>query len=240
MTQSLARSRLDLSVVVLAYKEGEGIKHFVSALGSSLDRLGIEYELILVANHKAGSGDQTPRIVEQLARENARIVAVSKPKLGMYGWDLRSGLEQTRGDTVAYIDGDGQMPPEDVARVYTELTETGSDMALTYRTKRHDPLRRTFISKIYNILLRILFPCVKVFDANAKPKIFTRQALGKLRLVSDDWFIDAEAIIQATENNFKIAQIPTIFLKNNARASFVNFTTLFEFLWNLVRYRFSR
>ncbi|MBX4200297.1 glycosyltransferase family 2 protein [Candidatus Parcubacteria bacterium] len=230
----------DISVVILCYRDGRSIEDFVSQMKSSLEENDLNFEIILVANYKPGVQDDTPRVAKSLSIHDPRLKIISKPKEGMYGWDVRAGLTLAQGKTVAYIDGDGQMPAEDVVRVYRELHNTGSDMALTYRTKRHDPLKRTFISKVYNILLRILFPQVKVFDANSKPKIFTLEALNKLDLKSDDWFIDPEIIIQATENKFKIAQIPTVFMKNSRRTSFVNAASILEFLKNLWNYRFLR
>ena len=70
-----------------------------------------------------------------------------------------------------------------------------------------------------------------------KPKIFTREALEKLKLTSNDWFIDAEIIIQASRLNFSIKEIPTIFYVNKQRSSFLKFKAILEFISNLIRYR---
>ena len=86
--------------------------------------------------------------------------------------------------------------------------------------------------------MRVFFPRVRVHDVNSKPKLFTRAAYEKLDLHSSDWFIDAEIVIQATHKKFHIAQIPTVFHKNEHRSSFVKATTLIEFFANLIRYRF--
>ena len=232
----------EISVVILCYKSGEAAREFVGEVKELLEARAFSYELVLVANYNDSEKetDQTPRVVKEMANQDKHIVALTEIKQGMFGWDVRSGLEVASGETVAFIDGDGQMPPQDVIRVYDELIQTGSDMTQTFRVKRHDSLERIFISRVYNFLLRLLFPAVSVFDANSKPKIFTREALKKLKLASDDWFIDAEIVIQATENNLKVSQIPTVFLKNNYRPSFVNFSAVIKFLKNLIRYRFTQ
>ncbi|TAL49395.1 glycosyltransferase family 2 protein [Patescibacteria group bacterium] len=232
----------DISVVILCYREGRTVVGFILEMKRLIEERGLSYELIPVANYyeNGGQKDKTPDILKELAKRDSHIIPVSKEKHGGFGWDVRSGLSIARGETVAFIDGDGQMPANDVVRVYDELVRTGSDVVQTFRVKRLDTLQRVVISRIYNMLLKILFPRVTVFDANSKPKIFTRESLEKLTLVSSDWFIDAEVLIQATEQNFKISQIPTVFHKNKLRPSYVRLGAIFEFIKNLISYRFRR
>jgi len=102
---------------------------------------------------------------------------------------------------------------------------------------RFDGSKRVFISKIYNFLVKVLFPKVRIKDVNSKPKIFTREALKKLQLTSDDWFIDAEMVILASYLNMSIGEVSTNFYVNKNRASFIKTATIFEFLKNLFSYR---
>ncbi len=229
-----------ISVVILCYKAGEQVRTILTRMKTSLEKRGLSYELILVGNYHAGqeTTDTTPRIIRELAAADKTLVPVLKVKEGMFGWDVRSGLSAARGDTIAFIDGDGQMPAEDVVRVYDALQSEKADMAQTFRVKRFDGKERIFISKVFNILMRIFFPRVRIHDTNAKPKIFTREAYTKLDLHSDDWFVDAEIVIQATKLGFKVAEISTVFLKNEHRSSFVKVSSIVEFLRNLIRYRF--
>lgn len=232
----------DLSVVILCYKAGQAAPVFITEMKQHLVARGLRYELVLVANYNAHEKqtDQTPRIILDLAQHDSRIVPVVRVKEGMMGWDLRTGLNAATGKAVAFIDGDGQMPAADVIKVYDALIEASADIAKTYRTTRLDGFKRRVISKGYNFLLKALFPKVKVKDANSKPKVFTREALKKLSLSSNDWFIDAEIIIEASRHGMVIVEVPTIFRENANRRSFVKNTTVFEFLKNLVIYRFKR
>lgn len=235
---SLGRD-LDISVVVLCYRAEELVPAFVARLKDALEKRGLAYEVVLVANYHAGSRrpDRTPEIVRDLARHDPTLTAVARPKEGMMGWDMRTGLALAQGARVVVIDGDGQMPAIDVVTVYDCLETGGFDMAMTFRQERHDGATRLFVSRVYNALLKLLFPSVSVRDANSKPKIFTRAALRQLHLTSDDWFIDAEIVIQASEVGFRIGEVPTTFFANPLRASFIGVGTLFEFFAHLVRYR---
>lgn len=235
-------SRPDISIAILCYKEGEQVPIFTKRMKDSLQARGLSYEIILIGNYFPGQEktDPTPGIIQSLAKADSTIVPITKIKEGMFGWDVRCGLDIAKGKTVAFIDGDGQMPAEDVVRVYDALLENHADMAQTFRVKRFDGMERIMISRIYNFLLKILFPSVSIYDGNAKPKIFTRDALSKLHLTADDWFIDAEIVIQAARLRFRVAQIPTVFRRLEHRTSFVKLSAVSIFLKKLIVYRLRR
>ena len=226
----------ELSVVLLCYKANQLVRSSVREICALLEKDVPDYELVLVANYD-DANDATPQIVKELAAHNPRVRYSAVPKQGMMGWDLRTGLNMARGTYVALIDGDGQMPFEDIVRVYRAVTEKNADMAKTYRTTRGDDAWRIIVSYLFNILFRILFPGLRAHDINSKPKIFSRRALDALHLTSNDWFIDAEMMIQARRYGFSIVEIPTVFKKLEGRRSFVKTHTIFEFLRNLAMYR---
>lgn len=228
----------DLSVVVLCYRSGEAARSYAAGVGQVLLNAGIDdYQLVLVGNYVPGSGDTTPDVVRELAAGDPRIVCSAVEKQGMMGWDMRSGLALATGEHLAVIDGDGQVLVEDLVRIYRLLREQGLDLAKTYRTRRGDGLKRKLFSLVFNGFFHVLFPGLAVRDVNAKPKILTRSAYQRLDLRSDDWFIDAEILIQARRLGFRIGEIETEFLGLTGRRSFVKMAAVAEFLRNLVRYR---
>jgi glycosyltransferase involved in cell wall biosynthesis len=228
----------NLSVVVLCYRSGGAARALAASIGRVLLDAGIEnYQLVLVGNYVAGSGDTTPDVVRELAAGAPRIVCSAVEKQGMMGWDMRSGLSLATGQYLAIIDGDGQVPVEDLVRIYRLLREQGLDLAKTYRKQRGDGLKRKLLSLVFNGMFHVLFPGLGVRDVNAKPKILTRSAYERLTLQSTDWFIDAEILIQARRMGFRIGEIETEFLGLTGRRSFVSVLAVVEFLRNLVRYR---
>ncbi|MEK9628633.1 MAG: glycosyltransferase family 2 protein [Nitrospinota bacterium] len=227
----------ELSVVVLAYRSAETIESFVNSLIDSLEKEKLLWEIVLVGNYFEGIGDQTPDVVKKIAEENPRIKAVAEIKKGMMGWDMKTGLEATTGQVLAVIDGDGQMPSEDVVRVYQLLKSNHLDLAKTFRKKRNDGSYRRLISVVYNILFKLLFPGINSWDMNSKPKVFTRDFYDKISLESNGWFIDAEIMILARRLNAKIGELETVFHSMDTRPSFVKPLSILEFLGNLFTYR---
>ena len=229
--------RPDISVVVLAYRSASTIEGFADSLVDSLQAAKIDWEIILVGNYLAGTGDQTPEVVRKIADADPRIKFVAEVKQGMMGWDMKSGLEAATGNNLAVIDGDGQMPCADVIRVYSLMVDNGYDLAKTVRVVRSDGFYRLIISRVYNILFKCLFPGINARDMNSKPKIMTREFYQNLNLQSDDWFIDAEIMIKARSLKMKIGEIETTFLSIDSRPSFVKPLAILEFLINLIGYR---
>jgi glycosyltransferase involved in cell wall biosynthesis len=227
-----------LSLAILCYRSGRYVTGFVERTEEVLRAGGIDdYELVLVGNYVEGTDDETPAVVRALAEQNPRVSCSTLPKKGWMGWDMRSGLNLCRGRYLGVIDGDGQMPVVDIIPVFRMVRDEGRDMAMTFRVTRGDgPLRKVF-SYVYNIVFRLLFPGVTVRDVNSKPKILTREAYESMDLRADDWFIDAEMILEARRLGLQIGEVPTEFLGLSGRRSFVNVRTVFEFLKNLARYR---
>ena len=226
-----------ISVVILCYKAGRTIPAFVDAVRAAMDRLGRDYELVLVGNHNRGdAADETPAVVRELAAGDPRIIPLTLEKRGMMGWDARQGLAVATGDVIALIDGDNQMPPEDLEHVCRKLIDEGLDLAMTCRAERRDGLLRRVNSRLYNLVFRTLFPGYPVRDVNSKPKAMTRALFDKLRLTADGWFLDAEIIIQARRLRARLGQIETVFLQGD-RKSFVRPDAVLEFVQNLLAAR---
>jgi len=234
--------RPSLSIVVLAYKAGESIIEFLAVLKNDLQTAGIDdFQIVLVANyHATDPSDKTANIAHNLARADPRIKVIAEVKMGMMGWDARMGLVAADGESIALIDGDGQMPPEDIVRGYKVMANGEVDFVKTYRASREDGIYRLISSKAFNLLFRILFPRSRFRDINSKPKLLTRSALEKMNLSCDGWFLDGEIIIEALRLQLRYIEIPTVFQENEWRGSFVKFSTIFEMIFSLIKYRFKK
>ena len=227
------------SLVVLCYRSGRSIVPRIEKLHETLSFLRQSWEIVLVGNYLEGSQDETPAVVQDLACRLPHVRALTLPKKGMMGWDMRMGLDEARGTYIGVIDGDGQFPFESIFACLFKMEFQDLDMVKTYRVQRGDGFYRKLISKVYNVVFRLLFGFGER-DLNSKPKILKREAYRKLRLRSDDWFVDAEIMIRAHELGFKIGEVPIHFEANSDRDSFVKPLAVWDFLVNLLRYRFGR
>lgn len=101
----------DVSVVVPAFNEADGISEVVSALAAA----GPWHEIIVVDD---GSTDAT---AERAAGAGATVVR--HPYNKGNGAAVKSGIRRATGEFVLIVDGDGQHRPDDARRLVSRLGE---------------------------------------------------------------------------------------------------------------------
>ena len=230
----------ELSAIVLCYRAEDGLRHVIEPLHGDLEAAGVPFEMVLVANYWPGDGDRTPAIVEEFARAREGVRTVIGRKHGGMGWDMRSGLDAARGEYMVVIDGDEQNPVEDVLPMYRQMKRRELEVMKGRRIARFDGYVRHFISLAYNLLFLAMFGTRGLWDINGKPKGLLRSAYERMDLRSDDWFIDAEIVLEAQRLGLRIDELPVIFRHNIDRSSMVGPDAVAEFARNMVRYRLRR
>lgn len=231
----------DLSIILLCYKSESYAEQYLNKVQRSMQDNKIKsYDILLVGNYVKESNDKTPVIVSKLATDKEKVSALTmeKPDHGWLGWDVRQAFSKTNGKYIALIDGDGQMPADDIAKCYLFSRSSETDITMTYRTTRGDGMYRKILSHIYNLFMKLLFPRIRIQDINSKPKVIKRELIKQLNLKSNGWTIDAEIVLQAYKRQAKIREIPTLFLgQPSDRKSFVGVKAIFEFIKFIISQR---
>ena len=229
-------SKPRFSIVIPLYNEEGNVPALVEGLSRVSATLEAAHEWVLVDN---GSADATGRLLKEAAAADDRIRTVRVEVNEGYGWGIINGLKHARGEVLGYVDGDLQVPAEDVGKMLGSFEESGADVVIARRMNRGDgPIRRVQ-SLVFNLLFRVLFG-VRVSDVNAKPKFVTRALYERMGLESKDWFIDAEVLIKAGRLKAAPVEYPVHFLKREHGSSHVKAGTVFEFLGNMLNYRLGR
>ena len=228
---------VELSIIILCYRSEEAIIDFADKAKQIAEEISSSYEIILVGNYLEGSDDRTREIVQQIAAGDNCYKCICKQKKGMMSWDMKEGLDAASGKYLCVIDGDGQFPLDSIKRCYHEIISRNYDLVKTFREKRNDGIYRKFISRIYNLIFSILFSNLNSRDINSKPKIISRKAYCMMNLTSDDWFIDAEIMINVRKLKLKFFEFPIEFYQLSGRPSFVKFNAILEFIRNLIIFR---
>ena len=230
----------ELSAIVLCYRAGDSILNVIRPLYGELERAGVPFEVVLVANYWPADEDPTPAVVAEFAESRPHVRTVVRTKEGGMGWDMRAGFAAARGEYMIVLDGDGQNPIESVLSLYHEMKRTQADVGKGRRIARFDGPYRRIVSYVYNALFLVLFGTRNARDINGKPKGLTRRAYEMMDLRSDDWFIDAEIVLQAQRLKLRLVEIPIVFRRNDVRDSFVRPGAIPEFLLNMLRARVRR
>src|ERR1051325_1846261 len=125
---------MDLSLVIPIYNEAEGLPAFSPGVSETLDRLPQSAEIIFADD---GSSDGSSAMLDAIAAADprARVLHLARN----YGQTaaLMAGIQNSTGDVVILMDGDGQNDPDDIPRLLAKLDE-GFDVVSGWRQLRQD------------------------------------------------------------------------------------------------------
>lgn len=230
-----------VQVAILSYNEAKNFPDVVKDVIAGLSQLPeVEPRIVIVDN---GSVDNTQEVIAALKQKYAMVDSVRVAKNLGYGYGIKQGLAALDGDIVGYMWGDNQFDASIVADLVAKfLADPHILMAKTNRVKRYDGKQRLYVSKFYQLIFRILYGSFTE-DINSGPKLFRAEFLKELLpLRSNDWFIDAEIMIKTSRkiNKSAIVELPIEFNERKFGKSNVRLKDCFQFLFNLIQYRFKR
>lgn len=159
----------ELSVVIPFYNEAPNVAPLLGELRTTLEGLGLTAEVIAVND---GSADDTARELDEAARLWPVVRPRHLPANAGQAAALRAGFAAARGTWIATLDGDGQNPPAELARLWV-LRDT-ADLVTGARQDRRDPALRRAMSRVANTVRRALLRD-GVTDTGCSLKVFRRE-----------------------------------------------------------------
>lgn len=227
-----------VSFIMPCYNEEAIINYTIPRLINAFNRAGYRIELVAVNN---GSTDKTGELIQKLAVEYPSIVYHRVTKNQGYGYGILSGISLCTAPWVGIIPADGQVDAEDVVRLFDAVIAADSPVLGKVRRRfRMDGLRRKVVSVFYNFFFRALWPRLSSLDINGTPKILPRQILIAMNLRSTGWLLDPEMMIKAYYLGIRILEFNAFARMRGSGVSHVRTTTVFEFIRNLLAFRFSK
>ena len=154
MPVSLPNKEIDFSIVIPVYNEEEVMPELLRRVYAVADSISLKTEIILVND---GSADQTRELINKAALEDMRIVGINFSRNFGHQMAISAGLEFSRGETVAVIDGDLQDSPEDLPLLLAKLKE-GYDVVYAIRNKRKENFFKVWLYTGFYRLHNLLSP----------------------------------------------------------------------------------
>lgn len=194
---------VDLSVVVPTMNEEEGVREVLPRIKGVLEKLGLEYEIIVVDK----SSDRTPEIAESLG---AKVV---KQEGKGYGDAYLLGFKNSRGKFILMMDPDGSYDPDDIPHLLKPLIEGRADFVMGSRLKgKIDPgampwLHRRIGNPLLTWVLNLFFKA-GVSDAHCGMRAIRREALERLNLKCRGMEFASEMVIEAARAGLRIVEVP--------------------------------
>ena len=198
----------EISVVIPAYNEAEGIQAALAQVAAYFRSRAIAGEIVVVDD---GSTDGTARLASQ-ASVPVRVL-VNEQNRGK-GYSVRRGILSARGRYVGFADADMATPIDQLDKV-REALESGADVIIGSRAlpesqiAKHQPWWRERAGKLFGSFVRtVLLPGIadsqcgfKFFTAAAAQAIFSQQRL-------EGWAFDVELLYLARRLSCNIVQVP--------------------------------
>ena len=172
-----------LSIVVPFYNEEGNIKPFIEEVQKAMESYQGCWELVMVND---GSQDSTRRLLDEAAREHgAYLHAIHFTRNFGQTAAMQAGIDASRGQLIATLDGDLQNDPADIPRMVNQLIEEDLDLLTGWRRNRKDKvLIRKIPSAIANFFIR-RSTGVHIRDYGCSLKIYRADVIKKVRLMGE-------------------------------------------------------
>jgi glycosyltransferase involved in cell wall biosynthesis len=214
-----------LSVFFPAYNDAGTIASLVISAVQTAGTLTPDFEVIVIND---GSQDETPRILDELARvypDHVRIVHHAKNR--GYGGALRSGFATASKEFVFYTDGDAQYDPAEMNILWDKMSDD-VDWVNGWKISRSDPLHRIIIGRIYHHTVKRLFG-LKVRDVDCDFRLMRRTIFDVVHLEKDSGVICLEMMKKVQDAGFRVAETPVHhFHRSYGKSQFFNFRRIFR------------
>jgi dolichol-phosphate mannosyltransferase len=159
----------ELSIVVPVYNEQDNILPLTREVSEAM--ASHKFELIFVDDC---SSDSTWQKIAEAARFDKRVRGLRHARNCGQSAALWTGLQASRGEVIATLDGDLQNDPADLPRMVQELQS--ADLVSGTRTNRIDNWSRRVSSKVARWARRAALK-VDVCDSGCAIRVFKRRVL---------------------------------------------------------------
>jgi glycosyltransferase involved in cell wall biosynthesis len=230
-----------INITIPVLNEEKALSAQVNCLAEFLSKnLPYSWEIVIADN---GSEDKTLDIAMTLARE-VRNVRVLRLETRGRGGAIKASWDQSKADVLSYMDVDLSTSLDSFPKLVNAIVNQRFDIAVGSRllnpslTKRG--LKREFISRCYNLLIKLMFS-IQFSDAQCGFKAISRVAAQQLLpLVADSkWFFDTELLICAERHGYRICDLAVPWIDDpDSRVDILQ--AALDDLKGLARLRFSR
>ncbi|MFC2149499.1 glycosyltransferase [Candidatus Auribacterota bacterium] len=199
-----------ISILMPAYNEEDLIVRNIEETKKLFHELECDYEIVFIDD---GSSDRTYQLAYDAFKDDDNVIVKRNRKNYGKGRALKFGFKFTTGDVVAFLDADLDLHPKQLYTLFAAMRTENADAVVG--SKWHPssrlvlPKRRVFISKVYYLILWLLFG-LPLRDTQTGIKLFKHEALEKVfpRVLCKRWAFDIEILANVHRLGYKIAEAP--------------------------------
>lgn len=165
---------------------------------------------------------------------HGKITIIDHEKNRGYGGALRSGFAASSKDYIFYTDCDAQYDPREMTNLIEALDPTVG-MVNGYKIKRHDPIHRIVMGRVYHHLVKLLFH-LPIRDTDCDFRLIKRSVFENVKLFETTGTICVELVKKIDHEGFKIKEVPVHhFWRTSGKSQFFNGRRLAKTAANLLK-----
>ena len=189
-----------LSIVIPVLNESDSLLELHGQIDAACAANGIDAEVVFVDD---GSTDGSWRVIQEIARRDARVSGIRFRRNFGKAAALTAGLRSIHGELVLTMDADLQDDPAEIPRLLAKLDE-GFDVVNGWKQRRLDPWHKVYPSKVFNGMVGALTG-LKLHDHNCGLKLFRAEVAAEIRLYGEmHRFIP----VLAHARGFRVTELP--------------------------------
>jgi len=200
---------MKLSVVIPAHNEEGSLQVTVDRLVTTLRQAQIDHEVLIVEDN---STDDTLMVCQQLSITYREVRYVQNQPPNGFGFAVRKGLGEFKGDAVAIVMADASDDPDDLVKYYFRLQE-GYDCVFGSRFIKGGqvvdyPIHKLTINRLANWFIKVLF-AIPYNDTTNAFKLYRREVIQGIQpILSHHFNLTVELPLKAIARGFSYTVVP--------------------------------
>lgn len=172
-----------LSIVIPFYQEEENVRRLINRIHEGMADYPGKWEVICVDDGSPDSTFAELKACREDYGDHVRVLSLQR-NFGQTA-AMQAGIDESRGELIATLDGDLQNDPHDIPRMVNELIARDLDLLQGWRKDRQDAaVQRKLPSRIANSLIAKVTG-VKLHDYGCSLKIYRAHVLKQVRLFGE-------------------------------------------------------
>jgi len=198
-----------LSVIIPARNESENLCDCISEIVLELNKNKISYEILVIDD---GSTDKTSKLLSEITTQNSCVRFLRNQCENGFGYAVRLGLQEFKGDAVAIMMADRSDSPNDLV-IYWKCLQSGYDCAFGSRfihgSKVLDyPHIKLIANRVVNTMIRIAFK-IESNDITNAFKMYKREVIEGCRpFISPHFNLTVEIPLKAIIRGYSWKVVP--------------------------------
>jgi glycosyltransferase involved in cell wall biosynthesis len=195
-------------IVIPCYNEEASLPFVLHELQQAILPGGYQMEVLVINDC---SKDNTSAVAKR-----SRATVIDLPvNLGI-GGAVQTGILYARDngfDITIQLDGDGQHPPKELAKLIGFHLETGANVVIGSRFLQKEGFQSSFARRMgikYFHLLNCIMTGLSIYDSTSGFRLFDRAAIEIAAINYPDEYPEPESLVVFSKAGLKIAEVPVV------------------------------